>query len=71
MFEKWTNKLTYITDIIENGNIIDFGRIEERIRRLPKLYLEYQVVYNEVTSYLNRHILVDNTAPIFIFTKKQ
>ena len=69
MFETWTKRLTYITDIIENGNIIDFRQIEERIGRSPKLYLEYQVVYNAVTRYLNRHILVDNTTPLFIFTQ--
>ena len=69
MFETWTNKMTYITDIIENGNIIDFRQVEERIGRSPKLYLEYQVVKSAVTSYLNRHIQVDNTAPAFIFTQ--
>ena len=69
MFEKWTKKLTYITDITENGNIVDLRKIEEIIGRSPKLYLEYNVVYNAVTRYLNRQANLVDTTPTFTFSQ--
>ena len=60
MFEAWAKKLTYISDITQNGNILDFRTIEETLGRSPKLYLEYNVVYNAVTRYINRHRLEDD-----------
>ena len=67
MFESWANKLTYINDIIENNNIVDFRTIEETLGRSPKLYLEYHVVYNAITNYLNRHTQTDNDTPNISF----
>ena len=59
MFENWTNRLTYVCDIVENGKVKAFNVIETTLGQSPGLYLEYIVVHNALTTFLNAH----NTHP--------
>ena len=53
-FEKWTSKINFVRDILQNNTIKGYEAIEELIGFSPNLRLEYVVVYNAVTNFLSR-----------------
>ena len=53
-FDNWVSKLTYVNDIVQNGSVLPFHIIETTLGHSPNRYLEYIVVYNAITRYLNR-----------------
>ena len=61
MFENWTNKITYVCEIVENGSVLAFEVVENLIGPSPKLYLEYMVVFNALTNFLRKD---QNNIPI-------